>query len=68
MKVFVVDDSAVIRQRIKRMLADEPKFKIVGEAADAHEATEAILKLKNRTRCSSTFTCSTGAVLTCWSG
>ncbi len=46
MKVFVVDDSAVIRQRLKRMLADEPKVEVIGEAGDAHGATDAILQLK----------------------
>lgn len=46
MKVFVVDDSAVIRQRLKRMLADEPKVQVIGEAGDAQRATDAILKLK----------------------
>ncbi len=46
MKVFVVDDSAVIRRRLKRMLADEAKVEVVGEAGDAHGATDAILQLK----------------------
>ncbi len=46
MKVFVVDDSAVIRQRLKRMLADEPRVQVIGEAGDAHGATESILQLK----------------------
>ncbi len=46
MKVFVVDDSAVIRQRLKRMLADEPKVQVIGEAGDARMATDAILKSK----------------------
>jgi DNA-binding NarL/FixJ family response regulator len=46
MRVFVVDDSAVIRGRLKRMLADEPKVQVIGEAGDAHGATDAILQLK----------------------
>jgi DNA-binding NarL/FixJ family response regulator len=46
MKVFVVDDSAVIRQRLKRMLADEPKVQVIGEAGDAQKATDAIRQLK----------------------
>jgi DNA-binding NarL/FixJ family response regulator len=46
MKVFVVDDSAVIRQRLKRMLADEPKVQVIGEAGDAQRATDAILQLR----------------------
>lgn len=46
MKVFVVDDSAVIRQRLKRMLADEPTVEVIGEAGDVQRATDAILTLK----------------------
>lgn len=46
MKVFVVDDSAVIRQRLKRMLADEPKVQVIGEAGNVEKATAAILQLK----------------------
>lgn len=43
MKVFLVDDSAIIRQRLKRMLANMVNVEIVGEAGDAQEATNAIL-------------------------
>ncbi len=46
MKVFVVDDSAVIRKRLKRMLADEPQVQVIGEAGDAQGGTDAILRLK----------------------
>lgn len=42
MRVFLVDDSVVIRQRLKRMLADLKEIEVMGEAADAAEATEAI--------------------------
>lgn len=44
MKVFVVDDSAVIRQRLKRLLAEVPQVQVVGEAGDAHVALAAILE------------------------
>ncbi len=44
MKVFLVDDSLVFRQRLKRMLADVPEVQVTGEAGDAQEATDAILK------------------------
>lgn len=46
MKVFVVDDSIVIRERLKRMLADEDKVEVIGEAGDAQAAVDAILEQK----------------------
>ncbi len=46
MKVFVVDNSAVIRQRVKRMLADIPEIQVIGEAEAAQDATETILRQK----------------------
>lgn len=47
MKVFLVDDSVVIRQRMKRMLADVEQIQVIGEAGDAQAATtEAILVQK----------------------
>jgi DNA-binding NarL/FixJ family response regulator len=44
MKVFVVDDSAVIRKRLKRLLAEVPQVHVVGEAGDAQIALAAILE------------------------
>jgi DNA-binding NarL/FixJ family response regulator len=47
MQVFLVDDSVVIRQRLKRMLTDVDQIQVVGEAGDAQTATtDAILKQK----------------------
>lgn len=46
MKVFVVDDSAIIRERLKRMLAEELNIQAIGEAGDARQAIDAILELK----------------------
>ncbi|HEX9075653.1 MAG TPA: response regulator [Anaerolineae bacterium] len=46
MKVFVVDDSVIIRQRLKRVLADELEIQVIGEAGDAQAATIAILEQK----------------------
>jgi len=43
---FLVDDSLVIRQRLKRMLADVQEVQVVGEAGEVQEATDAILKQK----------------------
>ncbi len=39
MKIFLVDDSVIIRQRLKRMLADEMEMQVIGEASDALGAT-----------------------------
>jgi DNA-binding NarL/FixJ family response regulator len=47
MKVFLVDDSAVIRQRLRRLLADVDQVQVIGEAGDAQVlTTDAILKQK----------------------
>lgn len=46
MKVFLVDDSLVIRQRLKRMLAEVQEVQVVGEAGEVQEAKDAILGLK----------------------
>jgi DNA-binding NarL/FixJ family response regulator len=44
MKVFLVDDSIIIRQRLKRLLAAVQDVQIIGEAASELEATDAIEK------------------------
>jgi DNA-binding NarL/FixJ family response regulator len=44
MKVFLVDDSGVIRQRLKRLLADVQEIIVIGESGSALEATDAIEK------------------------
>ena len=46
MKVFLVDDSLVIRQRLKRLLADVQEVQVVGESGTVQEATDAILEQK----------------------
>lgn len=46
MNIFIVDDSAVIRERLKTMLSEIPEVKIAGEAKDTTEATTLIPKLK----------------------
>ncbi len=46
MNVFLVDDSLVIRQRLKRMLSEVKEVKVIGEAGAAQEATDAILEQK----------------------
>ncbi len=44
-RVLVVDDSASMRHLISAVLLDTPDIEVVGHAADAHEAREAIKKL-----------------------
>ena len=46
MKVFLVDDSVVIRQRLKRMLSDVHQVQVIGEAGGVQEATDAIFEQK----------------------
>jgi DNA-binding NarL/FixJ family response regulator len=40
--VFLIDDHAVVREGIKRMLAHAPGIAIVGEASDGEEALRAV--------------------------
>ena len=46
MKVFIVDDSSVVRERLVAMLSEHPEIEIVGQAGDAFSALEAIPHLK----------------------
>ena len=46
MKIFLVDDSAVIRQRLTRLIAEIKEVTVIGESANAQEAIVAILKQK----------------------
>ncbi len=46
LKVFLVDDSTYIRQRLARMFLPLQDIKIVGEATEAGEAMQAIHDLK----------------------
>jgi DNA-binding NarL/FixJ family response regulator len=46
MEVFIVDDSAIIRERLKNMLLEIPDVRIAGEAKAANEAIRSIKKLK----------------------
>lgn len=45
-KVFLVDDSLPVRQRLARMLAAVPQTRVVGEAGDVREAIREILAAK----------------------
>ena len=43
--VLLVDDHAVVREGLRRIMADYPEIQIVGEAADGHEALRQVRKL-----------------------
>lgn len=46
MKVFIADDTEVIRKHLVSMLSEFNEIEIVGEAEDASEAVKSISKLK----------------------
>ncbi len=45
-RILVVDDHAIVREGLTRILSQEPDFEIVGEAADGVSALAAVEKLK----------------------
>lgn len=44
-RVLVIDDSALVRNLLKRILEQDPQIKVIGSAADAYIAREKIKKL-----------------------
>jgi len=46
MKVFIVDDSALVRERIIAMISEHPGIEITGQAKNAQEGINSIRKLK----------------------
>lgn len=45
MKVFIVNGSALVRERLKAMLSELTEIEIIGQAQDAHQAITSIKKL-----------------------
>ena len=45
-KVLIVDDHPIVRQGLSMIINQEPDLMVCGEADDAHQALEMILKLK----------------------
>lgn len=45
MRIMIVDDEHLARDRLKRMLEDQPEHSIIGEAAEGQEALEKIEEL-----------------------
>jgi len=46
LKVFIVDDSALVRKRLRSLLEDIGEVELVGEAEDCAEAIDAIPKAR----------------------
>ena len=46
LEVLIVDDSAVVREMLKRMLESDPAIRVVGMAANGDEAVELTARLK----------------------
>jgi two-component system LytT family response regulator len=46
LRVLIVDDEPLARERIRNLLTDDPEVEIVGEAADGSSAVDAILRLQ----------------------
>lgn len=46
MRVFIADDSPVVRERLVNMLSEIEGLEIIGEAQDGLEAKDSILELK----------------------
>lgn len=46
MKIFIVDDSDIIVERVKILLSVFEELEFIGQASNANDAVEAILKLK----------------------
>ena len=44
-KVFIADDSSVIRERLNALLSDLPRVEVIGEAGDAGETLKGIQEL-----------------------
>jgi len=42
--VYIVDDSQVMRERLKELVSDTPGTKVVGQSADPFEALNSIRK------------------------
>ena len=41
-RILIVDDSALVRDRLREMLQQHPHWKVCGEAADGREAVEKV--------------------------
>lgn len=46
LKVFIADDSALVRERVAEMISEIEGVEVVGQAGDAREALEGIQRLR----------------------
>ena len=47
-RIVVADDHAVVREGVRRVLADEPDFSVVGEASSGQEVLRVKRELAGR--------------------
>ena len=45
MRIFIVDDSVIVRERLKVMLSELHEVDVIGEAEDGHQAMKGIHEL-----------------------
>jgi len=45
-RVFLAEDHAIVRKGIRALLATEPDFEVIGEAADGREAIAEVIRLR----------------------
>jgi len=46
LRILVVDDSALVRRLLRQLLESDPDVRVVGEAADGHEALAQVVALR----------------------
>jgi DNA-binding NarL/FixJ family response regulator len=46
MKIFIVDDSKIVVERVRNLLSNIEGLEFIGQATNANDAVEAILRLK----------------------
>jgi DNA-binding NarL/FixJ family response regulator len=51
-RVLVADDQVLVRSGFAALVASDPDFEVVAEAADGHEAVDAAARLSPTWRCS----------------
>lgn len=46
LRIFIAEDHALVREGLKRLIADEPDLEVVGEAGNGADACEGVIALK----------------------
>lgn len=45
-RILIADDHDLVRRAIACLIADQPDFEVIGEAADGHDAVEQVQRLR----------------------